>query len=381
MTPCGTRGVLVVDPIEIRGLRARSASTSQVYILFQVSTTVRRTKRSPFTTSQYLKWSENSQCRFEIKPENEPNLQVFVMEYRTPLPLLLASGEVSLEDAFQQKESNAVISLKPYGQLEIELTYYAIVPVIPKKAEYTSVGDSPSDDLQSTPSPKAENIISSVDLVFVDNGVKQETSRLRRLARKVKRRYHESRRASYEHTYDRQSQANLKQLEVQVNTGKELPDTPTTPLSSSDTLFHRTSVELSDLKSEEMDGIDPLSLPFSAVDIGAQAPQKVEVLREQHEIDRVKNLKYTSFPPEVFSFLDRLQKQNVKHEDFIIDKGISGYNGDGTWSRGCLRDFPHDEEAPCLPPKIPIGMVGEEYFVLNKENYMDYFKQVYSTWC
>jgi hypothetical protein len=371
-----TQGILVADPIEGRGIRARSIHP-QVYVLFEIGTKVQRTKITTAESSLLTKWREDSQCRLDIKLDMLPILKVSVMECRKPLPLCLALGELDLVDVFYEKESSRVISLNPCGQLELELTYYDIVPMLPKKGPECPPPIPTNDEVKVK---ELEQQVSSVDEVFVDDVVEEERSRLKRLVKGVKRRYHKSRSHYPEQSHRRESRRNLLQLQAQVDIDGDNADAesqPSSPHSSSGTIFSRTSMELTNLSSPKLEELDINSLPFSAGSIGRNEPQKTEVLRKQYEKKRAEKIEYNTFPPEVYAFLDRLQKGNARPEDFDIERGVSEYNGDGTWSRGCLRDSVQTDEPPILPPKVPMGMTGEEYFVLQKEQCIDYFKTVY----
>jgi hypothetical protein len=377
-----TQGILVADPIEGRGIRARSIHP-QVYVLFEIGTKVQRTKITTAESSLLMKWKEDSQCKLDIQLDMPPILKVSVMEYRKPLPLCLAQGELDLIDVFYEKESSRIISLNPCGQLELELTYYDIVPMLPKKSPESPPPVAINDEAKVSKVRKLEQLVSSVDQVFVDDVVEKERSRLKRLVKGVKRRYQKSRSHYPEQSHRRQSIRNLLQLQAQVDLegsgdSTDAESRPNTPHSSSGTIFSRTSVELTDLSTPKLEELDINSLPFSAGSIGTNEPQKTDVLRKQYEKKRVERIEYNKFLPEVYAFLDRLQKGNAWPEDFDIERGVSEYNGDGTWSRGCLRDSVQTDEPPMLPPKVPMGMTGEEYFVLQKEQCIDYFKTVYS---
>lgn len=352
------------------------SSMAPVYVLFRIDNVVQRTQMTAVGNSGSLRWTEDSQSRFDVKPGALPVLSFFVMELRRTLPVCLTRGELPLSEVLREKESSRTISLHPMGQLELEMTYYPIVPIVPRRGPKEPVAIEKKGDTN------AGRLISSVDQVFVDEKT-EERNRLRKFARSVKRRYRSSK-SHYPAAQRSRSVRNLELLQAQVDTERALPATgvdaePDTPDSVQPTLFSRSSAELNpNDRTPSLEELDLSTLPFSAGSIGTKEPEKLGVLRVKYEEERLDNLKYTSYPPEVYAFLDRLEKGNASPSDFVIEGGVSDYKGDGTWGRGCLRDSIPASEPPCLPPKIPVGMEGPEYFVLEKKSYMEYFKGIYS---
>lgn len=447
------RGLLVVDAIEARGLRyiTNQDGANGVYLLFQIATNVQRTRAGTTTSGSLpLKWTEESQCRFDIKPEAPPVLEVYAMQGRSQgLPMCLAKGEINLIDAFYQKESDRWIKLSPLGQVNVELTFYELQPLLPakkrvqrKQTSHTVPPQSPATAAVQKKETNTDKLISSVDRVFEDDA-KEARGRLRDLARRVQRRYKESVASHYDSIHkrrtsrdmlinemnespkektlpnlpssatvfdephvrieDRGLQSPLKPAEQSPTRAQAqrypLPPPPPPPLkshthnsrensatseSSANTTFSRSGVDLSSLTLDEplkADDLDLSNVPFSASSIGTSklsSEQQLQLMRKEHARKKEEDFKtnYVPVSPEMYALVDRLEKGLVTRRDFEVDEGVSMYNGDGTWKRGCLRDSVPTNAPPVLPPKIPVGMRPEEFFVLNKRDYIEYFRTV-----
>jgi hypothetical protein len=113
------------------------------------------------------------------------------------------------------------------------------------------------------------------------------------------------------------------------------------------------------------------SLPFSATDIGTGDDYKIKVQKErahyQQKMAHQTKQQYKPLTLEEFASAVRLEKGIMNPDDFKVESGASGYNGDGSWQKGCLRDsYRVLGGPPKLPLKIPVGMTNEEFYQLNR---------------
>lgn len=375
------KGVLVVDPIEARNICIKKLASSNIYCLFQIDNRVHRSKTTTFKVPNLPKWKEDSQCRFDIVPGLTPLLTVYILEKTNGLPVVLGKGELNLIEIFYEKKSDRWIRLSPMGQLDLELTFYQAAPMLPSKS---FVPQLPPRDQSAKPEilkEEEKQKISSVDQVFEDQ--KEERHRLRQLAKKVKRRYKEAR-SSREFTMKEQlkkmTNDELLYVEVNGNSEKELPELPI-DIEVDDTVEIEENIpDISALSfdSDSISQIDLAKLPFSADSIGTQVATKLDELKLQQEKEREEESKkmYTRLSTEAFSIISRLERGSARPQDFEVEGGASEYRGDGTWGRGRLTDAVYTGERPKLPPRIPHGMSAEEYYVLERKDYIAYFKTI-----
>lgn len=376
------KGVLVVDPIEARNIILRR-SVSTLYCLFQIDNIVHRSKPTIFKTNRAPGWKEDSQCRFDVDPGFTPVLNVYLMEKTNGLPIVVGKGELNLIEIFYEKRSDRWVKLSPMGQLNLELTFYQVSPFLPAKAP-PQVPMKVQPARENKKSEEAKQKISSVDQVFVDEN-KEERFRLRQLAKKVKRRYKESRsnrEAQMKSQLEKMTNDELLFVEVNQNIEKELPEVPSSDsqsdqdsLGSGDKL---PDINVLSVDSDTLSQLDFGTLPFSADSIGTHMVAKLDVLKSQQEKQREEEQKfnYTPLSAEAFAIINRLERGSARHKDFQVDAGVSDYKGDGTWGKGRLTDAVFTGERPKLPPKIPYGMVSEEYYMLHRQDYIEYYKTI-----
>lgn len=371
------KGILVVDPIEARNICIKRAS-SNVYCLFQIDNRVYRSKTTAFKVPSLPRWKEDSQCRFDIDPGVTPLLKVFVLEKTNGLPLVVGKGELNLIDIFYEKKSDRWVKLSPMGQLDLELTFYQAAPMLPRKTLPNPKVPPKHPQREGEVKENLNQKVSSVDQVFEEEN-REERHRLRQLAKKVKRRYRESR-SSREFVMKEQlkKMTNDELLYVEVNQKieKALPDVPGD--DSVKIEENIPDINVLSIDTESISQIDLNKLPFSADSIGTHMITKLDELKAQQEKQKEEDSKkmYTPLSTEAFSIISRLERGRARPKDLQVEGGASDYKGDGTWGKGRLTDAAYTGERPRLPPKIPYGMNAEEYYMLQRREYVDYFKTV-----
>lgn len=348
------KGILVVDPIEVRGIRTKNRP-AEIYLLFQINTVVNRSKVIS-TNRNYLKWNEDSQGRFDIGPsENKPILTIYLMEKTHLIPIIIDKCEVDLIDIFILKNVDKWVQFKKLGLLNLEFTFYELAPMIPIKGEAQIQGELVEIEEIKVETKKLDKI-SAADQVFDET--KEEMSKFRSLIKRVKRRYKSvdysngySNSNNNSHSHRSSFDFNPLKTEIEVVQKQEIVPLP----PRKDTL-------------ESLDSIDLNNLPFSADDIGGNFSLKNEKIKIIQKKEISNKLNYKRLTPEEYKLAMRLEQGIIRPEDFKIDSGASEYNGDGTWNKSCLRDsYRVMGVAPKLPPRIPIGMTNEEYYIINRD--------------
>jgi len=377
------KGVLVVDPIEATNICIRKAAAT-VYCLFQIDNRVHRSQDTNYRVPSVPKWKEDSQCRFDIEPGLIPLLKIYVLQKTSGLPLVVGKAEVNLIDIFYEQKSDRWVKLAPTGLLNLEFTFYQAAPMLPKKAPSTQKASQRTKlttdipDQIRTEQPQAK--VSSADKVFEDE--KEERNRLRQLAKRVKRRYRESR-ASREFAMKEQMKKMTNDeflyMEVNQRVEKKLPDVPATEEDEVVQIEENIpDISILSIDSDSLSQIELDKLPFSAESIGLDITKKLEVLKYEEEKSRIQEARknYIPLSTEAFAVISRLERGNARPSDFKVEGGASEYKGDGTWNIGRLSDAAFTGDRPKLPPKIPYGMESEEYYMLHRQEFIEYFKTV-----
>ncbi|CUM64620.1 uncharacterized protein PRCAT00002228001 [Priceomyces carsonii] len=89
---------------------------------------------------------------------------------------------------------------------------------------------------------------------------------------------------------------------------------------------------------------------------------------------------YAPTPDEHLTRTLRLQNGNANRNDLSIDLRTreTGYLGDGKFSPTIFDKLGHNDEnqrpKPNVPPKIPKGLTAAEYYILEKERYLNDLK-------
>ncbi|CCH43571.1 hypothetical protein BN7_3124 [Wickerhamomyces ciferrii] len=375
------KGVLVVDPIEARNI-CTTKSSSKIYCLFQIDNKAFRSKTTQLQEHISPKWNEDSQCRFDIDPGVTPLLKIYILERTSGLPKVLGKGELDLVDIFYEKKVDKWTKVPPTGQINIEYTFYQVAPMLPHKQPTRGPSVPVKNPLPNSPTETVtvnKPKISSVDSVFVDD--QKEKTRLRKLASKVKRRY--ERRISLRETEMEQQLQKMTNDELLVF---EVNNSPKDKLNNEE-IIHRDEepegleepeVNVYSIESSKLEELDLNSLPFSADSIGSTVVTKLEKVKAEDQRKKRREAKaaYERLSPSAFAIMNRLEQGRAKRDDFRVDNGVSDYKGDGTWGKGRLSDAVYTEGRPVLPPKIPIGMSSEEYYMLNRKEYLEYFQQI-----
>lgn len=138
------------------------------------------------------------------------------------------------------------------------------------------------------------------------------------------------------------------------------------------------------------------SIPFSADSFGADDDNDVLPTQVFHLGQKVQSLThsaanqthlnphdidpkyYAPSPSEQMAKSWRLENGNATKNDLKVELNTetTGYLGDGKWQANrfspsvFLRINDENENKPAVPPKIPRGLSEQEYFVLEKDNYL-----------
>lgn len=118
-----------------------------------------------------------------------------------------------------------------------------------------------------------------------------------------------------------------------------------------------------------------INLPFSADSIGNDTKGMVRCDKgrelEKEKSDSIIDPKYHApTPNEQFYREMRLQSGVPKEQDLTIDVGDSSYAGNGEWSQTRFSPSRFSRK-PQIPVKVPLGMSESEYYMLEREKYLN----------
>lgn len=419
------KGTLRITPtsLSISNHQYRFNVQQRVYLIFLYRNQAAKTIpiRLASRSSLAYKWQEEEKyLELKVDSELEEVVEVAVMSFPSdcvdslPIVLSRASLNLSRDDKFlniiNKHRSNVYhLDMGNVGVLDLLLQFKSEVPCLPPKIQSISHRNLPTNDNKAESSPKEDlpdaenklkidpNVIYKVyDTEIKGNEQKHKHFKTLRRAKTFLRNNHRKWRENlhYSNQYgpgsDDEStfEANITSIEhLNIKTkAAEEEVTPRNSLTLSPNPMDSTSPTESNFSKHSSISTSS-NVPYSAASIGLYDENFTPLLATQQENPTPP--KPIQLSPQTYRLITSLSEGQPPSSFFqtLIQPGLSEYKGDSQWGKNRLRDSminmnesllkSGDQRGvppPNLPPKVPVGLTKQEWFVLKRQDVVNYVK-------